>query len=65
VTCKHLFARRRGWWRHTRRWMRWACIKCGYRTRTYDMPDRMAMRPAHPHMTVALPGYNTTHKESR
>jgi len=32
-------------------------------TRTYDMADFAAMRPIHPHMTVVVPGYNTTRKD--
>jgi len=59
MKCRHLFARRPGWWRRRRSWMRWECVECGYTTRTYDGADRMASRPIHPHMSVAVPGYNT------
>lgn len=58
--CVHLFTRRSGWWRHRKHWMRWVCTKCGMTTRSYDSIDRMGMRPIHPHMSVALRGYNTT-----
>jgi Zn ribbon nucleic-acid-binding protein len=57
--CVHAFARRPGWWWHRVSWMRWECTKCGYTTRTYDAVDRMGTRPIHPHMSVAVPGYNT------
>lgn len=58
--CAHLYARRRWWWlRRNQRADRWECVGCGFRTRTYDSADRWAGRPAHRHMTVALPGVNT------
>jgi len=56
--CAHSFVRRPRWWMHRKSWMRWVC-HCGYTTRTYDAVDRMGMRPIHPHMSVAVPGYNT------
>jgi hypothetical protein len=55
----HIFRRRPLWWIHRVSWFRWIC-RCGFTSRTYDAVDRMAMRPIHPHMTVAVPGYNTT-----
>lgn len=61
--CEHLFARRRFWWLHRVSWMRWACVKCGETTRTYDTVDGWMTRPIHPHMSVAVPGYNTTHND--
>jgi hypothetical protein len=32
---------------------------CDFETRSYDGPDRWAMRPIHRHMSVALRGFNT------
>ena len=63
MTCAHTFTRRPFWWLHTKRWYHWRCIHCGMTTRTYDMADFAAMRPIHPHMTVVVPGYNTTRKD--
>ena len=60
MTCAHMFKRRPFWWLHSRHWMGWACVHCGYTTRTYDFADFYGQRPLHPHMTVAAPGYNTT-----
>jgi len=57
AACAHYFTLRPGWWRHRKSWMRWVC-HCGCTTRTYDAVDRMGMRPIHPHMSVAVPGYN-------
>ena len=59
MNCRHIFTRRPWWWLHRISWMRWECLKCKYRTRTYDTVDRWMTRPVHPHMSVALPGYNT------
>lgn len=57
--CPHLFVAR-GWtWRGTvlpRR--RYVCEKCDFVTRRYDQEDKMALRPIHRHMSVAMPGYN-------
>ena len=58
--CKHSFARRRLWWLHRVSWMRWQCVRCGETTRAYDTVDGWMTRPIHPHMSVAVPGYNTT-----
>lgn len=60
-SCAHLFARRPGWWWHRKSWFRWECAHCGLTTRTYDSVDRMGMRPIHPHVSVAVPEYNTAH----
>lgn len=57
--CPHLFQRLPWWWLRRNVAGRWQCIRCGYVTRTYDGADRMAGRPVHPHLSVALPGYNT------
>ncbi len=59
MRCMHLFAHRPGWWWHRKSWMRWECVECNYRTRTYDAVDRMMGRPVHVNMSVAYPGYNT------
>lgn len=53
--CAHLYERFR-WWPIRDRYR---CVHCGLVTRRYDSADLMAMRPAHKHMTVAVPGYNT------
>lgn len=45
-------------------WMRWEC-SCGLTTRSYDGVDRMMMRPIHPHMPVAVKGYNTIARPAR
>lgn len=57
--CAHLFRRRPWWFLHRYTWNRWQCIGCGYQTRTYDVVDRMGLRPRHRYMSVAVPGYNT------
>lgn len=62
MNCQHLFSRRPGWWWHRTEWERWECRYCGMTTRTYDWADRHMSRPIHPHMTVALPGYNTSRR---
>jgi hypothetical protein len=47
--------RRRGTWLPRRNWR---CLNCDFETRTYDAVDRMATRPIHPNMSVAVPGFN-------
>jgi hypothetical protein len=60
VGCAHAFVRRPWWWLlHGTYWHRWECRLCNYRTRSYDGADGMALRPIHPHMSVAFPGFNT------
>lgn len=61
VNCAHLFARHgrrkvQGYWLR-QKW--WKCVNCGYESRSCNGIDRQMMRPVHPHMSVAVPGYNT------
>lgn len=61
VLCAHLFTRHgkakvQGYWLR-KPW--WKCVHCGYETHSYNGIDRQMMRPVHPHMGVAVPGYNT------
>lgn len=58
MKCAHSYFRRRWWW-FLHPWNRWRCRKCGDLTRTYDTVDAWMTRPIHPHMSVALPGFNT------
>jgi len=60
--CAHVFTRRPKWWLHMRSWNRWECHFCNIRTRSYDAVDRMALRPIHPHMSVAVAGFNTARR---
>lgn len=54
--CAHLFSRFRRWpTRH-----RYRCTHCGFVTRLYDSLDRRMDRPVHPHMAVAVKGFNVT-----
>jgi len=58
--CAHRFVK--DGWQRWETWLprrKWRCILCGFETRTYDSVDHMAMRPVHPHMSVAIPGVNT------
>lgn len=62
MLCEHLFTRNgkrkvEGYWLR-KPW--WRCVRCRFETRTYDSIDRMAMRPIHSHMTVAMVGFNAT-----
>lgn len=61
--CAHRFARA-GWWPwrsfdYIAPHRKWACVSCGFTTRTYDGIDRAMTRPIHRHMSVAVPGFNT------
>lgn len=60
ATCAHRFALYR-WTRAER----WRCVKCGFITRSYDSVDGMGQRPIHPHMSVAMRGFNTTSRWGR
>jgi hypothetical protein len=57
--CRHLFVRLSWWWLRRNNSGRWQCVRCGDLSRTWDGVDSMAGRPVHPHLAVALPGYNT------
>lgn len=62
--CMHRFERI-GWTRTEGKFRRlWSCVACGFWTRTYDSIDRTMTRPIHPHMTVAVPGFNTVERDS-
>lgn len=50
--CQHAYAK-------SRLRNRYTCTNCGFVTRRYDSIDHRMERPVHPHMTVAVPGYNT------
>lgn len=61
--CEHRFSRA-GWWpwgsfEYVLPHRKWVCGLCGFATRTYDGIDRAMARPIHPHMSVAVPGFNT------
>lgn len=58
AACAHIFCRIRTAGFFARR-DRYECIHCGLLTRGYDSIDRVMTRPVHPHMSVAVRGYNT------
>lgn len=53
--CRHVFAHRH----LALPPRRWVCVRCGLRTRHFDLADRLAFRQPNPYMTVALKGWNT------
>jgi hypothetical protein len=58
--CAHQFLK--DGWQRWETWLprrKWRCGLCGFETRAYDGADRMALRPIHPHMSVAFVGFNT------
>jgi hypothetical protein len=63
LNCEHLFERLPwDWFRGRTLKRQWRCVRCGLTTRAYDSVDRMALRPVHPHMTVAVRGFNTVQR---
>jgi hypothetical protein len=58
--CPHLFVWRWAWPKSER----YQCVWCDYLTRHYDSVDHVALRPIHPHMSVAYQGFNTITRRS-